>query len=54
MLIDLIAEGGLGELGVKSKLHELWIKRGLEDAADDHPSGAQAVVRFVRWRGPTT
>jgi hypothetical protein len=50
MLIDLIAGGGLGELGVKSMLHELRIKRGLEDAADDHPSGAQAVVRCALWR----
>jgi hypothetical protein len=42
MLIALVAEGGLGDLGLKSKVHELRIKRGLEDAADDHPSGAQA------------
>ncbi len=45
MLLDLIAEDGLGELGIQSKIHMLRIKRGLEDAAEDRPkgTGAQAV-----------
>jgi hypothetical protein len=46
MLLDLIAEDALGELGIKSTVHKLRIKRGLEAATDDHPkvAGAEAVV----------
>jgi hypothetical protein len=46
MLLDLIAEDALGELGIKSTVHKLRIKRGLEAATDDHPkvAGADAVV----------
>ncbi len=46
MLLDLIAEDALGELGINSTVHTLRIKRGLEAATDDRPkfAGAQAVV----------
>jgi hypothetical protein len=46
MLLDLIAEDALGELGIKSTVHKLRIKRGLEAATDDRPkvAGADAVV----------
>jgi hypothetical protein len=46
MLLDLIAEDALGELGIKSTVHKLRIKRGLEAATDDCPkvAGAEAVV----------
>jgi hypothetical protein len=46
MLLDLIAEDALGELGITSTVHKLRIKRGLEAATDDHPkvAGAEAVV----------
>jgi hypothetical protein len=47
MLQDLQAEDGLGELGIKSKIHLLRIKRGLEKAAEDRAkdTGGNAVVR---------
>jgi hypothetical protein len=48
MLQDLLAEDGLGELGIKSKVHLLRIKHGLEDAAQDHAKdtcGGNAAVR---------
>ena len=46
MLLDLIAEDALEELGIKSTVHKLRIKRGLEAATDDRPkvAGAEAVV----------
>ena len=46
MLLDLIAEDALGELGITSTVHKLRIKRGLEAATDHLPkvAGAQAVV----------
>ena len=46
MLQDLLAEDGLGELGIKSKIHLLRIKRGLENASADQPKGigSQVVV----------
>ena len=46
MLLDLIAEDALGELGIKSTVHKLRIKRGLEASTDDRPkvAGAEAVV----------
>jgi hypothetical protein len=46
MLLDLIAEDALGELGIKSTLHKLRIKRGLEASTVDRPkvAGADAVV----------
>ena len=37
MLLDLIAEDGLDELGINSKIHKLRIRRGLEAASDDRP-----------------
>jgi hypothetical protein len=53
MLLDLIAEDALGELGIKSTVHKLRIKRGLEASTDDRPkvAGAQAVVRCVHRCG---
>ena len=47
MLQDLQAADGLGELGIKSKIHLLRIKHGLEDAAQDHAKhgGGAAAVR---------
>ena len=49
MLQDLQAADGLGELGIKSKVHLLRIKHGLEDAAQDHAKdgGGPAVVRLL-------
>ncbi len=46
MLLDLIAEDALGELGITSTVHKLRIKRGLEAATDYRPkvAGAEAVV----------
>ncbi len=46
MLLDLIAEDALEELGITSTVHKLRIKRGLEAATDDRPkvAGAEAVV----------
>ena len=49
MLQDLQAADGLGELGIKSKIHLLRIKHGLEDAAQDHAKDTcgNAVVRLL-------
>ena len=52
MLLDLIAEDALGELGIKSTVHKLRVKRGLEAATDDRPkvAGAEAAVRCALVR----
>ena len=52
MLLDLIAEDALGELGIKSTVHKLRVKRGLEAATDDRPkvAGAEAAVRCASVR----
>ncbi len=52
MLLDLIAEDALGELGITSTVHKLRIKRGLEAATDDRPkvAGAEAVVSCASLR----
>ena len=42
MLQDLVAEDGLGDLGIKSKVHVLRIKRGLEKVAEDLAAGTGA------------
>ncbi len=48
MLQDLLAEDGLGELGIKSKIHLLRIKRGLEKAEDrSKDTCGNAVVRLL-------
>ena len=49
MLQDLVAEDGLGDLGIKSKVHVLRIKRGLENASADQAKGTcgNAVVRCL-------
>jgi hypothetical protein len=48
VLHDLVTDDGLGELGVKSKIHASRIKHWLEGAAKDHAhsTDSQAVVRF--------
>ena len=52
MLLDLIAEDALGELGINSTVHKLRIKRGLEASTDDRPkvAGAEAVVSCASLR----
>ena len=52
MLLDLIAEDALGELGINSTVHKLRIKRGLEAATDDRPTvaAAEAAVRCASVR----
>ena len=49
MLQDLQAADGLGELGIKSKVHLLRIKHGLEDAVQGHAKDTcgNAVVRLL-------
>ncbi len=49
MLQALQSADGLGELGIKSKVHLLRIKHGLEDAAQGHAkdTGGNAVVRLL-------
>ncbi len=49
MLQDLVAGDGLGDLGIKSMVHALRIKRGLENASADQAKdlGFQAVVRCL-------
>ena len=48
MLQDLQAADGLGELGIKSKIHLLRIKRGLEKAEDrSKDTCGNAVVRLL-------
>jgi hypothetical protein len=48
MLQDLLAEDGIGELGIKSKIHLLRIKRGLEKAEDrSEDNCGNAVVRLL-------
>ena len=49
MLQDLLADDGLGDLGITSKVHALRIKRGLENASADQAKGigSQAVVRCL-------
>jgi hypothetical protein len=52
MLLDLIAEDALGDIGIKSTVHKLRVKRGLEAATDDRPkvAGAEAVVSCASLR----
>ena len=49
MLQDLLADDGLGDLGITSKVHALRIKRGLENASADQAKGTcgNAVVRCL-------
>ncbi len=51
MLQDLLAGDGLGDLGIKSMVHALRIKRGLENpsAVQAKGIGSQAVVRCLHW-----